>query len=63
MNEQAQSELPADEPVQQEHAPEENGPEFIKNTGFNIWQSMFLLFYVASATSIIFVAASYDLLS
>jgi hypothetical protein len=60
--EQTQTQMPADEPAEQEHAPKEQAPGFIK-TNFNIWQSMFLLFYVATAASTIFVAASCDLLS
>jgi len=63
MDEQTQSAMPADEPVQQEHSPHEKGPEFIKNTSFNVWQSIYLLLYIASATSIILVAAAYDMLS
>jgi hypothetical protein len=59
MNEQKPS---VNEPARQDAPAKEEEMVLLRNIRFNTWQSIYLLFCIASAVSIIFTAASFDLL-
>jgi hypothetical protein len=63
MAEQTQNKRPIDEAAKQSFSFLGNSFVFIKKTKFRAWQSIFILAYVAGAASMIFWAASFDLLS
>jgi hypothetical protein len=63
MPEQTQVQMPADKPAKQDHSPQKNSLGFVKMTTLDNWQSIFILMYVAITASMIFWAASYDLLT
>jgi len=63
MDEQTQVHAPVDEPAKQDAPAKGKCLDFIKKLKFNAWQSIFILVCIGSAASMIFWAASYDLLS